>query len=182
VSPQQIRVEAHYSKSEALAMLDSLPTTKQDFSEVAVDGSLYECKASPDLIAAFEKRAIKVICSENQVLFSNGEPGRCVYLVLAGEVGLLLPLTSMDGMGFRAQSGSFVGLPAAFSNEPYSMTAVARKGAEFAMMSRDRFCDLIATSPTLSLDVLRILAAETRAARIAIVEAGIGRRRSRTQR
>ena len=162
-------------------MLDSVPNTTQDFSEVAVDGSLYDCKASADLIAAFEKRAIKVICSENQVLFSNGEPGRCVYLVLAGEVDLFLPLTSMDRMGFRAQSGSFVGLPAAFSNEPYSMTAVARKGAEFAMMSRDRFLDLIATNPTLSLDVLRILAAETRAARIAIVEAGIGRRRSRTQ-
>ena len=162
-------------------MPDSVPITKQEFSEVAVDGSLYECKASPDLIAAFEERAIKVICSENQVLFGNGEPGRCVYLVLTGEVGLFLPLTSMDGMGFRAQSGSFVGLPSAFSNEPYSMTAVARKGAELAAMSRDKFCDLIGTSPMLSIDVLRILAAETRTARIAIVEAGMGRRRSRTQ-
>src|ERR1700688_2439406 len=120
-------------------MPDSVPITKQDFSEVAVEGSLYECKASPDLIAAFEERAIKVICSENQVLFSNGEPGRSVYLVLLGEVALSLPLTLMDGMGFRAQTGSFVGLPAAFSNEPYSMTAVARKDAELAMMSRDRF-------------------------------------------
>jgi CRP-like cAMP-binding protein len=162
-------------------MLDSLPNSKQDFSEVAVDGSLYECKASLDLIAAFEKRAIKIICSENQVLFNNGQSGHCVYLVLGGEVGLFLPLTSMDGMGFRAQAGSFVGLPAAFSNEPYSMTAVARKGAELAMTSRDKFCDLIATSPVLSLDVLRVLAAETRAARIAIVEAGTGRRRSPSQ-
>ena len=162
-------------------MLDSVRTTKQSFNEVAVDGSLYECKASPELIAAFEERAIKVICSEDQVLFNNGEPGKCVYLVITGEVGLLLPLTSMDGMGFRARSGSFVGLPAAFSNEPYSMTAVAQRGAQFAVMSRDKFCDLIATSPILSLDVLRILAAETRAARIAIVEAGIGRRRRRAQ-
>lgn len=157
-------------------MLDSVPTTTQDFSQAAVDGSLYECKASPGLIAVFEERAIRVICSENEVLFSNGESSRCVYLVLTGEVGLFLPLTSMDGMGFRARSGSFVGLPSAFSNEPYSMTAVARKGSELAMMSRDKFCDLIATSLMLSLDVLRILAAETRAARIAIVEAGIGRR------
>jgi CRP-like cAMP-binding protein len=162
-------------------MLDSVPTARQNLDEVAVDGSLYECKASTDLIAAFEKCAIKVIYSENQILFSNGEPSRCVYLVLRGEVGLLLPLTSMDGMVFRAQSGSFVGLPSAFSNETYSMTAVARKGAELAVMSRDKFCDLIATSPMLSLDVLRILAAETRAARIAIVEAGIGRRQSLTQ-
>ena len=162
-------------------MLDSSPNSNQDCSEVEVNGSLYECKASLDLIAAFAKRAIKIICSENQVLFSSGESGECVYLILAGEIGLFLPLTSMDGMGFRAQAGSFVGLPAAFSNEPYSMTAVARKGAELAMMSRDKFCDLIATNSILSLDVLRILAAETRAARIVIVEAGIGRRRSPTQ-
>jgi hypothetical protein len=111
-------------------MFDSLPITKRGFREVAPEGSLYECKASPGLVAAFESRAIKVLCSENDVLFSNGEPGKCVYLVLAGEVALFLPLTPMDGMGFRAQSGCFLGLPAAFSNEHYSMTAVARKGAE----------------------------------------------------
>ena len=91
-------------------MLESLPNSKRDFSEIAVDGTLHECKASLDLIAAFEGSAIKIICSENQVLFSNGESGQCVYSVLAGEVGLFLPLTSMDGMGFRAQAGSFVGL------------------------------------------------------------------------
>ena len=157
-------------------MPDSLPPTQQDFIEPADDGSLYECKASPDLIAEFEKRAIKVVCSDDQVLFNKGEPGACVYLVLAGEVGLLLPLSTIDGMGFRARSGSLVGLPAAFSNESYSMTAIAWKGAEFAVMSRDKFCDMIASNPAFSLDVLRILAAETRAARIAIVDAGMERR------
>ena len=160
-------------------MPDSLPLTQNEFAEL--DESFYHCKATPDLIAAFENRAIKVICSENQVLFSHGEPARCVYLVLNGEVRMLLPLTPMDGMGFHAESGSFIGLPAAFSNEPYSMTAIACKGTEVAVMSREKFCDLTATSPALSLYVLKILAAETRAARIAIVEAGIGRRSRRTE-
>jgi hypothetical protein len=32
-----------------------------------------------------------------------------VYLVLEGEVGLILPLTSSNGIGFRAVVGSFVG-------------------------------------------------------------------------
>ena len=57
------------------------------------------------------------------------------------------------------------------------MTATARKGAEVAVMSRDKFCDLVAADNVLALDVLRILAAETRAARITIVEAEIGRRK-----
>ena len=58
------------------------------------------------------------------------------------------------------------------------MTAIAWKGTELAVMSREKFVDMIATSPVLSMDVLRILAAETRAARMAAIEAEIGRRRS----
>ncbi len=157
-------------------MFEPLPL-KEDFDEVAVELDVSECKAGPELIAAFEKSAIKVVCSDVQTLFMKGEPGKCVYLVLTGEIGLVLPLSSTDEMRFRARSGSLVGLPAAFSNGPYSMTAIVWKGAELAVMSRDRFCDMVASSPALSRDVLRILAAETRAARIAIVDAGIGRRR-----
>lgn len=151
-------------------MPESLPRTTQDFAEIATDDEFYEYKVSPALIAAFREKAVKVSCPNTQVLFNAGEQGDCVYLLLTGEVVLLLPLTSMDSMGFRAQSGSFVGLPAAFSNEPYSMTAVALKGAELGVMSRDKFCELIATDAKLSFDVLRILAAETRAARRAIVD------------
>jgi CRP-like cAMP-binding protein len=160
-------------------MFEPLPL-KEDFDEVAVEPAVSGCEASPELVAAFEKSAIKVVCSDVEILFRNGEPSRCVYLVLTGEIGLVLPLSSMDELRFRAPSGSLVGLPAAFSNGPYSMTAIAWKGAELAVMSRDKFCDMVALNPAFSRDVLRILAAETRAARIAIVETGIGRRRSRT--
>ena len=139
--------------------------------------SLYDCKGSPELVAAFEKSAIKVACSENEDLFNDGEPGKCVYLILAGEVRLFLPFEPLDGMGFRARTGSFVGLPAAFSNESYSMSAIAREGTQVALMSRDKFCDLVAADPVLALDVLRILAAETRAARIAIVESAFAQHR-----
>ncbi len=144
--------------------------------ETPADRLFYEFKASPQLIEAFESRAIRVVCSDDQVLFNAGESGSCIYFVEAGSVRLLLPLTSMDGMGFRAQAGSFVGLPAAFGNEPYSMTAVAGKGSELLVMSREKFCDLVASSPALALDVLKILAAETRAARLAIVDSGVSRR------
>ena len=157
-------------------MTDSLPIARLDSGQTPAVDTLYDCKASPALITAFEKNAIKLTCTENQVLFKEGEPGDAVYLILAGEIGLFLPLTPMDGMGFRARAGAFVGLPAAFSNESYSMSAIAREGTHVALMSRDRFCDLIAADPVLALDALKILAAETRAARITIVEAGNGRR------
>ena len=156
-------------------MPDSLHITTHS-GQIESGDSLYDCKGSPELVAAFEKRAIKIACSENEVLFNDGEPGKCVYLILAGEIRLFLPLEPLD-RGFSAGIGSFVGLPAAFSNEKYSMSAIAQKGTQVAAMSRDKLCDLVAADPVLALDVLRILAAETRAARIAIVESGFAQHR-----
>ena len=160
-------------------MFDSLPMTQQDFEAIAVEPRLSECTVSPELSAAFRRKAVVVTCNDNEVLFRAGEPGNSVYLIISGEVGLLLSAHGTRGIGFRAKPGSLVGLPAAFSNEPYSMTAIAWKGSEIAVMSRDRFCELIASNGSFSLDVLQILAAETRAARIAIVEAGAKRQNSK---
>jgi len=56
------------------------------------------------------------------------------------------------------------------------MTAIAWSGSEIAVMERELFCDLIASDHALALDVLRIQAAETRAARMAIVETAAKRR------
>jgi CRP-like cAMP-binding protein len=160
-------------------MLDSLPITKREFNEIAIDLDLSDCNGSPELVAAFSRKAVAVTCTENEVLFQKGEPGTSVYLVRSGEVSLLLPIARTRGIGFRAKPGSLVGLPAAFGNEPYSMTAIAWEDSEIAVMSRERFCDLVASDHALSLDVLRILAAETRAARVAIVEASAKRRHSK---
>jgi len=162
-------------------MLNSLPITQQDFASIVVEPSLSEFMGCPEFLAAFNKKAVAVKCTADEVLFQTGEPGNSVYLVRSGEVGLILPVGDKDGIGFRAKPGSLVGLPAAFSSERYSMTAIAWKGSEVSVMSRDRFCDLIASSPALSLNVLKILAAETRAARVAIVEASAKRRDTKCQ-
>jgi CRP-like cAMP-binding protein len=97
--------------------------------------------------------------------------------VRAGEVDLILSLSSTRALGFRAKAGSLIGLPAAFSGDPYSMTAVAYRGAELGVMGRKEFCRMVASDSQLSLEVLRILATETRAARIAITDAGMKLRR-----
>src|SRR3954469_24012677 len=114
-------------------MLGHLPLTKDKFASMAVEPSLSECTASPEFLTEFKKRAVQVSCNDDEVLFRIGEPGTSVYLVRSGEVGLILPVSDTDGIGFRAEAGSLVGLPAAFSNEPYSMTAIAWKGSEIAV-------------------------------------------------
>ena len=157
-------------------MLISLPISKREFDEIAIDLDVSGSDAGPELVASFTKKAAGIRFTKDEVLFRIGEPGNSVYLVQSGEIGLVLPIDRTRGIGFRAKPGSLVGLPAAFSKEPYSMTAIAWGRSEVLVMSADRFSELVAASPTLVLDVLRILAAETRAARVAVVETGAKRR------
>ena len=73
--------------------------------KLALDGPLYKSKASSELVAEFEKKAIKVVCSDHEILFRRDDAGDSVYLVLAGQVRLLLPLSTTDGMEFLARPG-----------------------------------------------------------------------------
>ena len=157
-------------------MSSSFTVPKQDFAEVFIQLPLSECAATPELTAIFSEGARKLTFSRDEVLFQKGQPGKSVYLVRSGEVGLTMSVSPLRGIGFRAKAGSLIGLPAAFGNEPYSLTAVARKGAELEEMNREQFCEMIASNSLLTLAVLRILAAETRSVRIAIIE--IAKRRT----
>jgi CRP-like cAMP-binding protein len=55
-------------------------------------------------------------------------------------------------------------------NEPYTLTATARSGAQLSFVSRDDFTALMQSDPLLSLKVLEVLAAEVRSARQAILQ------------
>ena len=158
-------------------MLDHLLKSSRVKTKSLFNQLLSECEAGAKLLAAFEQIAGKLSCADSQILFHKGDPGSCVYLVRRGEVDLILSLSSTRALGFRAKAGSLIGLPAAFSRDRYSMTAVAYRGAELGVMSGEMFREMVASDPQLSLDVLRILAAETHAARIAITDAGMKQRR-----
>ena len=141
--------------------------------ELSDEISFYDQTASPQLLSNFNEHARTIRCERDDVLFRTGEAAKEVYLVLSGHVALTIPFADKRAMEFRADKGALLGLPAAFSNQPYSMTAVVSKGSEIAVLGREEFCRLIASNPALSLDVLRILAAETRAARLAITSVGM---------
>lgn len=155
-------------------------TPKQKFSEISLHSFLSECIASPDLVMKFGERSRKRVFDRDQVLFEKGDPAKSVYLVKAGDVGLVTHASPFHGIGFLARPGSLIGLPAAFSNHPYSMTAIVCKGAEIDELTQQEFREMIAADPALSLSVLQLLAAETRSARIAITEVG-SKSRSRSR-
>lgn len=71
----------------------------------------------------------------------------------------------------HAGPGSLLGLPGIVANEPYTLTAMARKGSEVRFVTRGDFEDLLQAEPSLNFKVLQVLAAEARSARQAVSEA-----------
>lgn len=128
--------------------------------------------ADHKLIQALERRSRPVSCGEDCVLFCQGDPACGLYILISGEA--VLSMTSESGdvvMCLRVVAGSLLGLPGIIGNEPYTLTAKARKGSEVRFVPRSDFEDLIQVEPSLSFAVLQVLAAEVRAARQAFAEA-----------
>ena len=128
--------------------------------------------ADSELIQALEKRSEPISCSESHTLFSQGEAPRGVYILKSGEASLIKQSASgYIVMSFHAPAGSLLGLPAIIGNEPYTLSAFARKGSDVSFVTRHDFEELVQEEPSLYPKVLQVLAAEVRSAREAVSEA-----------
>jgi CRP-like cAMP-binding protein len=127
--------------------------------------------ADPQLIQALEKRSTTISCGEDRVLFRQGDFPAGLYLLHKGEVTLIMDSRLGDAvLSIQAAVGSLLGLPGLIGNEPYTLTATARSGAQLSFVTRDVFIALMQSDPLLSLKVLQVLAAEVRYARSAILQ------------
>jgi CRP/FNR family transcriptional regulator len=121
-----------------------------------------------ELIRALKGRSRPVDCSEDRALFWQGDPPVGLYIVHAGKVSLTM--RSVDGdavLEMTAEPNSLFGLPAVVSNSNYSLSAVAKQGADVSFVSREEFSKMMLTEPGLAVLILKVLAAEVRTARIA---------------
>jgi CRP-like cAMP-binding protein len=127
--------------------------------------------ADPELLQALEKHSIPLSCDADRVLFNQGDPAIGLYILLKGEAAL--SMNGEDGaplMLIQATAGSLLGLPGLIGNQPYSLTAIARSGAQVSFISRDHFNALMQSQLNLLVKVLQVLAAEVRSARLAITQ------------
>jgi CRP-like cAMP-binding protein len=127
--------------------------------------------ADSELIQALERYSVPVACEEERTLFRQGETPVGLYILRGGEA--ILTMTSPLGgvvISTSAHPGSLLGLPALIGNRPYTLTAVVPKRSEVHFVTREDFSHLMMSEPSLSLLVLRVLAAEVRSARNAISE------------
>ena len=126
------------------------------------------------LIAPEElKRQLEVVGAPIQkergsFLFRRGDEVSGIFLIRQGAVQLGL---ERDLPGFpprRLGPGSVVGLPAALSNTPYSLTAEVLDNSEFVYLQRERLLDLLREKPELSFHIMAILSEELAQTRTAI--------------
>jgi CRP-like cAMP-binding protein len=61
-------------------------------------------------------------------------------------------------------------VPGLIGNQPYSLTAVGRRGAEVSFITSEDFNALMQSELSLMLLVLQVLAAEVRSARMALTQ------------
>jgi CRP-like cAMP-binding protein len=122
--------------------------------------------ASAELISSLHPHAERIHCSEERVLFRQGDAPVGLYIALSGPVTLV-----MNSLGHRqiasleALPGSLIGLPALISDQPYGLTATAGAGAQLAYLPREAFVALMRADPPLALQVLKIFDAQLRTAR-----------------
>jgi CRP-like cAMP-binding protein len=122
-----------------------------------------------ELIRMLEEHSLPAPCETDGALFQQGDPPVGLYILHQGMV--TLSMISDNGQSLfavQALPGSLLGLPGLISNQPYSLTATARAGAQVAFVNRDTFTWLMLSRPQISAKVLQVLAAEVHSARRAI--------------
>lgn len=125
--------------------------------------------ADKELLEALEARSTLVVCDKDRILFHQGDSPNGLYILRSGSATLSMTLlTGEEIIIAHVPPGALLGLPGFISDQPYSLTGKASKGAELGFVSRESFSDLMLTNPALSLKVLSVLAAEVRAARSAL--------------
>jgi len=132
------------------------------------DSFAADCK----LIQALADRSQPISCGEGRVFFRQGEAPTGLYVLQSGEATLMRETASGRAViCLHAGPGSVLGLPGIVANEPYTLTAMARKGSEVRFVTRSDFEELLEAERSLNFKVLQVLAAEVRSARQVISEA-----------
>jgi CRP-like cAMP-binding protein len=127
--------------------------------------------ADSELVQGLQKHATSITCDEDLVLFNQGDPPVGLYILDGGEATLTMAAPAGNTvMSVQVEASSLLGLPGLIGNEPYTLTAIAHKGARFSFINRDDFIALMRTDPLLSLKILQVLAAEVRTARRALID------------
>lgn len=93
-----------------------------------------------------------------QGIFSQGEPGDTMYVVIEGEVDLLVN----DQLVETLVAGGVLGEMALLEPAPRSATAIARTACKLVPVNQQRFSLLVQHKPDFALEIMRVIAGRLR--------------------
>ena len=118
-------------------------------------GTLHLFRNEPDVI----------VVAAGEYIFRKGEFAKVMYLIIEGEVDLMLGETVVE----VAKEGSFIGEMALIEDEPRSASARARNDCRVFPIDEARFQLLVKETPFFALQMMKTLAR-----RLRIMDARIG--------
>src|SRR5450830_816045 len=95
-----------------------------------------------------------IAVAAGKYIFRTGETAKVMYLVIEGEVDLMLS----DMVVETAREGAFIGELALIDNEPRSASARARSDCRLFPIDEARFQSLVKETPFFALQVMKTLA------------------------
>jgi CRP-like cAMP-binding protein len=88
-----------------------------------------------------------------EAIFSAGDVGDCMFVIVEGEVHIHINDTVVD----RLNAGSIFGEMALIDGEPRSGTAVAATDCKLAAIGEKRFLRLIEQTPRFALQIMSVV-------------------------
>jgi len=123
-------------------------------------------KVDTELETKLLGKARNISMQAGALLFNQGDAVTGVYILSKGRARLTL--RSIDGKIYLEEivgCGGLLGLPAAISGTPYSLTAEVLSDSELAFLSREELVRLMQSDVSLSLKLVELLSQEVRAMR-----------------
>jgi CRP-like cAMP-binding protein len=111
-------------------------------------GTLHLFRNEPDVI----------VVAAGEYIFRKGELAKVMYLIIEGEVDLMLGDTVVE----VAKEGSFIGEMALIEDEPRSASARARGDCRVFPIDEARFQLLVKETPFFALQMMKTLARRLR--------------------
>ncbi len=89
-----------------------------------------------------------------QYVFKAGDRGDCMYIVIEGEVEILVGSTTVEIAG----PGSIFGEMALIDNEPRSASVVAKTHCRLVTVDQGQFLYMVSQGPFFALQVMKVIA------------------------
>jgi CRP-like cAMP-binding protein len=132
------------------------------YIELCLEGSfsIFKGLNQKDKEALMQGHSVSII-KKNQFLFKEGDKSRGLICLASGKVKVF-----KEGVGGRGQilkmlrPQGFIGYKALFSDNPWSVSAIAIEDSAICIFDRSTFVRILKKNPDLSMKLIKVLADE----------------------